>query len=79
MSQKFKDHFEYARQLALLLDAALAKQRDGKFETALGEAYFLFSFLMLDFQGKATLHADLFEILGIMLVELEDVLRGILH
>lgn len=79
MSQTFKDHFEYAQQLSGVLDAALAKQRDVKFEAALGEAYFLFSFVMLDFQSKATLHADLFELLGIMLVELEDVLRGILH
>ena len=79
MTKSYKDHVEYAKDLFPTLDAALSKQRDLKFEAALGEAFALFGFVMLEFETKATSHVELFEFVGIMLIELEDVLRGLFH
>ncbi len=77
MSLKHKDHADYNRDVGPRLAAFIQQQRDRGFEDVLGEAFMLFSWVMEDFKKKARQHAELFDKVGIVLIEMQDALRSL--
>jgi hypothetical protein len=77
VSLKHKDHAEYNRDVGPRPGAFIQQQRDRAFEDVLGEAFMLFSWVMEDFKQKAKQHTDLFDKVGIILIEMQDALRGL--
>jgi hypothetical protein len=77
VSLKHKDHAEYNRDVGPRLAAFIQQQRDRAFEDVLGEAFMLFSWVMEDFKQKAKHHTELFEKIGIILMEMQDCVRGL--
>jgi hypothetical protein len=79
MSLRYKTFDEYRNAVAPHLDAMIAARRDPECEDVLAHAFLLFSFVIEDMQAKATKNKEILNQIGIMLVELQDVLRGVVH
>ena len=78
MSLKHRTHVEYGRDIGPRLTQFIQSQRDSEFEAALGDAFSFYSFIFEDFRAEADRHQDIFDKIGVMLVELQDVFRGLL-
>lgn len=79
MSLTHRNHVEYAAAVAPRLQKFIDGQRDRKFELALGGAFSLYSFITEDFRAKATANLEIYDCIGVMMVEVQDAFRGILH
>lgn len=79
MSLTYKTFDEYRNAIAPHLDAVIASRRDPECELVVAHAFLLFSFVIEDMQAKATKNKEILDKIGIMLVELQDVLRGLVH
>jgi len=79
MSLKHKTHHDYAADVGPKLQQFIEQQRDRPFENVLGEAFMLFSWVMEDFEAKTktTQQKEMFKKLGIILIEMQDALRGL--
>lgn len=79
MSLTHKSFDEYRKAVAPRLDEEIAARRDTECEIVLAHAFLLFSYVIEDMQSKATKDRAILDTIGIMLVELQDVLRGVVH
>jgi hypothetical protein len=73
------DFDDYRNTIAPHLDAMIAARQDPACEHVLGHAFLLYSFVIEDMQAKARRNQEILDNIGIMLVELQDVLRGVVH
>jgi hypothetical protein len=53
--------------------------RDKPFEVALAHALFLFAYVFEDFKAKATKNVEVFDDIAVMLIEMLDVVRALVH
>lgn len=79
MSLHHKTFDEYRNAVAPHLDEVIGSRRDPECEFALAHAFLLFSFTIEDLKEKATTNTKILDDVGIMFVEMQDVLRGIVH
>jgi uncharacterized protein DUF5677 len=78
LSLRHRNYQEYAADIGTKLNQFLEQQRDRVFEAVLWDAIMLFAFTLQDVEAKAKRHVPILQKVGIMLVALNDTLRGIL-
>lgn len=79
MSLTHKTFREFAEHVSANLDQYIATRRDRALEDALWHGFLLYSYVVEDCQPKATKNRKVLDKTGIMLIEGQDVLRGIVH
>jgi hypothetical protein len=77
LSLRHRNYQEYAADIGTKLNQFLEQQRDRVFEAVLWDAIMLFAFTLQDVEAKAKRHVPILQKVGIMLVALNDTLRGI--
>jgi len=73
-----RTYADYAQAVGQQLQSHLEKLRDHPFEESLLEAVLLYSFTIEGMEAKASNHVQVLKRVGVILVALNDVLRGIL-
>ncbi len=79
MSLKHRNAAEYEADVGPRLREFIDGQRDRVFEKAVSDAFAFFAFVTEDFRAKAQANVDIYDRIGIMLVELLDAFRGLLQ
>lgn len=79
MSLTHKTFDDYRNAIVGHLDNVIASRKDPECELVLAHAFLLYSFVIEDMQAKSKKNREILDKTGIMLVELQDVLRGIVH
>lgn len=79
LSLHHKSFEEYRNAVAPHLDEVIGSRRDPECEFALAHAFLLFSFTIEDLKEKATTNAKILDDVAITFIEMQDVLRGIVH
>ena len=70
---------EYRKVATQFVDEALSSRRDRECESALNDAFLLYSFTIEDMKQKATTNAQILNDVAITFITLQDVLRGTVH
>lgn len=79
MSLRHKDYREFGREQGALLREFISRQREREFSEALNDAFWFYAFVFEDFAEKATKNRALFSNIGVMLVEVHDLFRGVVE
>ena len=75
-----REGFEaWAARAAAHFDRLLAERRDSEFEKALHRAFLLYTYVFDDCTARATKNKDVLAKTGVMLIEVQDALRGLLQ